>query len=181
MTFSQLTHLLMCFSLETLMSIIITGQYSGGTNTPGELCYNFSITYDLTQMVILPTWIPVILTIVLFLISFFWCNYFFYNGFSSMWPSFDPFSVSIDFQLNSKQDAPLYCTAYDHSCVDLDSLHDYFWDIFHGKISLNLLLLLLLVNFVSRFRLEVIYISHIISIRSSLTHLHGFQLHVLLP
>ena len=25
--------------------------YSGGTNRPGELCYNFSISNDLTQMV----------------------------------------------------------------------------------------------------------------------------------
>ena len=33
--------------------------YSGGTDTPGELCYNFSqISNDLTQMVIFPTQIP---------------------------------------------------------------------------------------------------------------------------
>ena len=32
--------------------------YSGGTNLPGELCYNFSISSDLTQMVNLPTRIP---------------------------------------------------------------------------------------------------------------------------
>ena len=32
--------------------------YSGGTDEPGELCYNFSISNDLTQMVKLPTWIP---------------------------------------------------------------------------------------------------------------------------
>ena len=32
--------------------------YSGGTNRPGELCYNFSISNDLTQMVNFPTWIP---------------------------------------------------------------------------------------------------------------------------
>ena len=36
-------------------------------------------------------------------------------------------------------------------------------------------------NFVSGSRLELIYISPIKSIRSSLTHLHGFQLPVLLP
>ena len=47
--------------------------------------------------------------------------------------------------------------------------------------SLNLVLLLLLVKFVSGFRLELMYISLIESIRSSLTHLHGFQLLVLLP
>ena len=50
MRFSQSNHLLMCLSLETLTSIIRL-NYSGGTDAPGEPCYNFSITNDLTQMV----------------------------------------------------------------------------------------------------------------------------------
>ena len=32
--------------------------YSGGTDRPGELNYNFSISNDLTQMIIFPTQIP---------------------------------------------------------------------------------------------------------------------------
>ena len=32
--------------------------YSGGTDRPGELCYNFSISNNLTQMVNVPTQIP---------------------------------------------------------------------------------------------------------------------------
>ena len=32
--------------------------YSGGTDRPGELCYNFSISNDLTQMVNFPTRMP---------------------------------------------------------------------------------------------------------------------------
>ena len=32
--------------------------YSGGTDQPGELCYHFSISNDLTQMVNFPTRIP---------------------------------------------------------------------------------------------------------------------------
>ena len=32
--------------------------YSSGTDRPGELCYNFSISKDLTQMVGFSTWIP---------------------------------------------------------------------------------------------------------------------------
>ena len=32
--------------------------YSGGTDRPGELCYNFSISNDLTLMVNFPTQIP---------------------------------------------------------------------------------------------------------------------------
>ena len=53
--------------------------------------------------------------------------------------------------------------------------------MFHGIISLNSVPLLLLVNFVSGFRLESMYIFLIESVRSSLTHLHGFQLLMLLP
>ena len=54
-------------------------------------------------------------------------------------------------------------------------------EMFQGRISLSLVLLLLLVNFVKGFRLELMYISLIENIRSSLTHLHDFQLLVLLP
>ena len=39
----------------------------------------------------------------------------------------------------------------------------------------KLVLLLLLMNLVSGFRLELMYISLILSIRSNLTHLHSFQ------
>ena len=53
--------------------------------------------------------------------------------------------------------------------------------MFHEKISLSSVLLRLLVNFLSGFRLELMYISLIVSIRSTVTHLHAFQLFVLLP
>ena len=32
--------------------------YSGGTDGPGKLCYNFSVSSDLTQVVNFPTEIP---------------------------------------------------------------------------------------------------------------------------
>ena len=52
--------------------------YSGGTNWPGELCYNFSISNDLTQMVNFPTRIPDCDSLVLlFWIYIFWCISFF--------------------------------------------------------------------------------------------------------
>ena len=54
-------------------------------------------------------------------------------------------------------------------------------EMFHERISLNSVLLLLLVNFVSGFRLELMCISLMKSIRSSVTNFHGFQLLVLLP
>ena len=50
----------------------------------------------------------------------------------------------------------------------------------HERISLNSVFLLLLVNFVSVFRLELINISLIVSIRPNHTHLDGFQQFVLL-
>ena len=42
--------------------------YSSGTDRPGELCYNFSISNDFTQMVNFPT---VTLTVLLFWIYLF--------------------------------------------------------------------------------------------------------------
>ena len=90
-------------------------------------------------------------------------------------------SVSIEFPVNSKQDAPFHGTAYDYSCADWDGLRDHLryvpWeDTF--KLST---LLLLVVNFVGGFSLELMYISLIVGIRSNLTHLYGFHQLVLLP
>ena len=53
-------------------------------------------------------------------------------------------------------------------------------EMFRGMISLNLELLLLLVDFVTEFRFELMYIFLIVSIRSNLTHICGFELLVLL-
>ena len=54
--------------------------------------------------------------------------------------------------------------------------------MFHRRISLNSrLLLLLLGNSLNGFRLELMYIFLIVSLRSSLNDLHSFQLLVLLP
>ena len=88
--------------------------------------------------------------------------------------------VSIDFPLNSQQDVPFHLIAYDYSFADWDGLCDHLRDVQWEDI-LDLLLLLLLVSFVSGFRLELMYVSLIEIIRSSLIHLHGFQLLVLLP
>ena len=83
-------------------------SYSGGTDRPGELCYNFSIMNDLTQMVNFPTQIrdcdshsPAPLD--LFLPS---------NASTCSTMDFSPLgnsdhvvvSVSIDFPSNSQQD-----------------------------------------------------------------------------
>ena len=154
--------------------------YSGGTDRPDELCYNFCISNDLTQMVNSRTQIldcdshsPALLD--LFLSSD--------ASISSTIASplledsdHAVVSVSIDFPSNSKPNAPFHCIAY--SCTDWDSLHDHLrdltWeDIFKLGASAA----------TSKFwfRLELLYISLMISIRSSLTHLQSFQLHVMLP
>ena len=94
----------------------------------------------------------------------------FYNGFPVLENSDHVVvSVSIDFTSNSQRDAPFHRLAYDYSCADWDGLRDHLRDVPWEEV-----LLLLLVNFVSRFRLELMYISLIENIRSSLTYLHGF-------
>ena len=49
------------------------------------------------------------------------------------------------------------------------------------RISLNSVLLLMRLDFVNGFRLELNYISLIVNNMSSLTHFYNFQLLVLLP
>ena len=98
--------------------------YSSGTDRPGELCYNFSISNDLTHMINFPTRLPVF-------------------GFISSDASicstmaFAPLgnsyhvvvSVSIDFPTNSQLDGPFHCIAYDYSRADWDSLCDHLRDV----------------------------------------------------
>ena len=89
-------------------------------------------------------------------------------------------SVFIDFPSYSQQDAPFHQIAYHLSCAYWDSQRDHLrdnpWeDIFWVSASAAVS------DFVSGFRLEFTYISLNESIRSSLTHLHGFLLLVLLP
>ena len=86
-------------------------------------------------------------------------------------------SVYIDFLSNSLRDAPLHHITYEYSQADWDDL-DHLRDV---PLEDIFKLLLLLVNFVSGLTLELMYISLIENIRSSLTHLYGFQLLLLLP
>ena len=84
--------------------------------------------------------------------------------------SYHVVSVSIDFPSYSQRDALFHCIAYDYSRADWDGLCDHLRDVPWEDIF-KLGALLLLVNFVSGFRLELMYISLIESIRSSLTRL----------
>ena len=116
--------------------------YSGGTDRPGEICYNFSISNDLTQMVNFLTWIPdydshSTAPLDLFLSS---------DASICSTMTFPPLgnsdhvvlSASMDFSSNSKRDAPFYRKAYDYFCADWDGLQDHL-----RKISLSSVLLLL--------------------------------------
>ena len=90
-------------------------------------------------------------------------------------------SVSIDFPINSKQDTSFHCVAYDYSRADWDGLCDHLrdlpWeDIF--KLSASAAAS----EFCEWVQVGIdVYISLIVSIRSNLTHLHGFQQLLLLP
>ena len=142
--------------------------YSRGTDRYGELCYNFSISNDLTQMVNFPTQIPECDSHSPALLDLFMSS----DVSICSAVAFPPFgnsdnavvSVSIDCPSNSQRDAPFHRIAYDYSRAD----------VLCG-ISLNSVLLLLLVNFMSGFRLKLMHIYLIVSIRSSLTYLHGFH------
>ena len=107
--------------------------YSGGTDRPAELCYNFSISNDLTQIVNFPTQIPdcdshspALLNLVVSSDA---------STCSTM--AFPPLgnsdhvvvSVSIDFPGNLKQDTSFHCMAYDYSCADWDGRRDHLRDV----------------------------------------------------
>ena len=163
--------------------------YSCGTDQPGEFCYKNSvnsviISNDLTDMVNFPSQIPDCDSHSPALLDLFFSS----DTSICSTMTFPPLensdhivvSVSINFPSNSQRDAPFYRIIYDYSRADWDGLSDHL-KMFHGRISLSSVLLLLLMNFVSGFMLELMYIFLIENIRSSLILLHGFQLLVLLP
>ena len=135
-------------------------------------CYNFSISNNLTQMVNIPTW-TMTLTVLLFCICFFLLM----ELFVLQWLVV---SVSFDFLRNSKRDALFHCIAYGNSCTDWDGLCDHLMndlqeDIFQFSASAAAS------KFCERVLFEIsVFIPHH-KYHSNLTHLHGFQLLLLLP
>ena len=169
MRFPRWNHLLICLPLGT--SIIRTGQPN-----MMEVIYlvnSFIIWNDLTHIVFFPTWIPgrdshspANLDLFIYFDSSFCPK----MAFPPLGTSdYVIVTVSIDFPINSKQDAWLITTS-----ALIGMVLVIIWEMFHGNISLKWVLLLLLQRFLSGFRLELIYISLIVSIRSNLTHLQGF-------
>ena len=103
--------------------------YSDGTDRPGELCCNFSISNDLTQMVNFPSQIPDCDSRSPALLDLFLSD-------TNICLAFPPLgnsdhvvvSVSIDFPINSKPDSSFYHIAYDYSCVNWNGLCDHLRD-----------------------------------------------------
>ena len=106
--------------------------YSGETDRPGELCYNFSISNDLTQMVNFPTWIPDCYSHSPALLDIFFSS----DASICSAMAFAPLgnsdhvivSVSIDFPSNSQWDASFRHIASDYSGADLDGPCDHLRD-----------------------------------------------------
>ena len=90
-------------------------------------------------------------------------------------------SVSIDFPTNSQQDVPFPRIAYDYSRADWGGLRDHLTDVPWEDIF-KLGASAAASEFCESVHIRIdIYIYHSENIRSSLIHLHGFQLLVLLP
>ena len=107
--------------------------YSGATDRPGKLCYNFSISNDVTQIVNFPTRIPDCDSHSPALLKLFLSSE--TSICSTM--AFPPLgnsdhvvvSVSIDFPINSKWDALFHHIAYDYSCANCNGLCDNLSDV----------------------------------------------------
>ena len=107
--------------------------YSGGTDRPGELCYNFSISNNLTQIFNFPIRIPDYDSHGPALLDLFLSS----DASICSTMAFPPLgnsdhvvvSVSIDLPINSKQDTPFHPVAYDHSRADWNGLRDHLRDV----------------------------------------------------
>ena len=107
--------------------------YSGGTDRPGEFCYNFSISNDLTQIINFPTRIPDCDSHSPALLDLFISS----DASICSTMASPPLgnsdhvvvSVSINFPIISKQDTPFHRVAHDYSCADWDGLCDHLRDV----------------------------------------------------
>ena len=158
--------------------------YSGGTDRPGELCYNFSISNNINHMANFPSRIPDCDSHSPALLDLFISS----DASICSTMAFPPLgnsdfvvvSVSIDFPTNSQWDAPFHRIAYDYSRADWDGLCDHLRDVPWGDIFKLAASAAAASKFCGWVRLELMYISLIENIRSSLIHLHGFRLLMLL-
>ena len=180
MRFSWSTHLLTCFSLETLTSITKTDLPILVELIDLVNSYNFSISNDLTQMVNFPTRIPDCDSLSPALLDLFISSYFLV--FVLQWLSLHLesliifVSVSIDFPSYSQQDAPFHRIS--------SWLERSLWSFERGCMEgiFKLSASSAASEYCECVQVGIdVYIPHWMYHRSSLNHLHGFQLLVLLP
>ena len=184
MRFSRSTHLLMFLYLETLTSIIRTGLPILVELIDLVDQLQFSLSNDLTQMVNFPTQIPDCDSHSPALLDLFLSS----DASICSTMAFTPLgnsdhvvvSVSIDFSTNSQQDVQFHRIAYDYSRADWDGLRDHLRDVPWEDIF-KLGASAAATKFCKWVQAGIDYVYHIANIRSSLIHLHGFQLPVLLP
>ena len=113
--------------------------YSGGTDRPDELCYNFCISNDLTHVVNFPTRIPDCDSRSPALLDLFLSS----DASICSTMTFPPLgnsdhvvvSVPIDFPSNSKRGASFHPIAYYYSHGDWDGLPDHLGDVAWEDIS----------------------------------------------
>ena len=155
--------------------------YCGGTDRPGELCYNFSISKTLLRwLTFLLGSQAVILIVLLFWISFFLLMLIFLLQWLSLhWEilimCLSQFLLTFC-QIHNRM--PCFNRYLMTILMLIGVVFVIILEMFHGRMFLILVLLLLLVNFVSGFRLELMYIS----LTENIPHnLHDLQLPVLLP
>ena len=107
--------------------------YSGGTDRLGKLCYNFSVSNELTQMVNFPTRIPDWDSKSPALLDLFISSDASISStiaFPLLGNSYHVVvSVSIDFPINSKRDTLFPFIAYDYSRANWESLRDHLRDL----------------------------------------------------
>ena len=107
--------------------------YSGEIDRPGELCYNFSVSNDVTQIVNFPTRIPDCDCHSPALLDLFIssdasiCSTMAFPLLGNS--DHIVVSVSTDFPINSKQDSRFHRMTYDYSCADWDGLRDHLRDV----------------------------------------------------
>ena len=126
--------------------------YSGGTDRSSELCCNFSISNYFTQMVKFPPWIPDCGSHSPALLDFFLVTLAFVLQWLSLhWEilmMLSQFPLTFHHIHNGR---PHFVALLVTILMLIGTVFVIIWEIFHGRISLNPVLLLLLVNFVSGF------------------------------
>ena len=176
MKFFWPTHLLIGLSLETLASIIRTG-WPILVELIDPMKNNSPTSNDFTQMVNFPNWISDCDSWTVILLDFFLLMLLFVIQWLYLQLGNSDHvnvSVSIYFPSNSQQDALFHHIAFTILILN-GTVFLIIWEVFHERMSLNSLLLLLLLYNVSRFRLELMYLSLIVRVRLlSLTHCCGF-------